>query len=183
MKKNKILAPLIILLVVVAIVAALCLLVYAFYDDIQVNDDGGALISPNGARIILAIPALQKISENIPLGSDPITALHYHNMLEIGVCASGEGYTYIDDRVYKHKAGCISISRAYQPHLSTNQKDAHGEWSWISIDTQALLTSVGMTDPEAALKLMRAAESVTGVFLPEEIKTVKDAVNRLLNAV
>ena len=119
-----------------------------------------------------------KVSAYCPLGSEPITALHYHNMLEIGVCASGEGYTYIDDRVYDHKAGCISISRAYQPHLSTNQKDAHGEWSWISIDVQSLLTSVGMTDPESALKLMRAAESVTGVFLPDEIKSVKDAVNR-----
>ena len=132
-----------------------------------------------------SVPGAAKRQLNVsaccPLGSEPITALHYHNMLEIGVCASGEGYTYIDDRVYKHKAGCISISRAYQPHLSTNLKDTHGEWSWISIDIQSLLTSVGMTDPKSALKLMRAAGSVTGVFLPDEIKTVKDAVIRLLN--
>ena len=67
MKKNKILVGLAILLVVIAIISALCLLVYVFYDDIQVKDDNGALISPNGARIILAIPALQELSENIPI--------------------------------------------------------------------------------------------------------------------
>ena len=67
MKKNKILVPLVILLVVVAILAALCLLVFAFYDDIPIDEGEGALISPNGARIILAIPALQEISKNIPI--------------------------------------------------------------------------------------------------------------------
>ena len=67
MKKKKIIIILAISLAVIAIVAALCSLVFAFYNDIQVSDDGGALISPNGPRIILAIPALQKISENIPI--------------------------------------------------------------------------------------------------------------------
>ena len=67
MKKRKITVGLIILLSVVAVIALLCSLVYAFFDRIIVVDDGGALISPNGARIILAIPALQEISKNIPI--------------------------------------------------------------------------------------------------------------------
>ena len=67
MKKKKIIVTLSIILALLAVVSLLCLLVFAFYDDIQVKDDGGALISPNGARIILAIPALQKLSENIPI--------------------------------------------------------------------------------------------------------------------
>lgn len=67
MKKKKIIVALAILFGALAIIAALCLLVFAFYDDIPITDEGGALISPSGARIILAIPALQKISENIPI--------------------------------------------------------------------------------------------------------------------
>ena len=67
MKKKKIVVALAIFFGALAILAGLCALVFAFYDDIPVYDDGGALISPNGARIILAIPALQKISENIPI--------------------------------------------------------------------------------------------------------------------
>ena len=65
--KKKIIVGLAIILAVVAIVAALCALVFVFYDDIVVTDDGGALVSPKGSRIILAIPALQKLSESIPL--------------------------------------------------------------------------------------------------------------------
>jgi hypothetical protein len=65
--KKKIIVRLAIVLSVVAIVAALCALVFVFYDDIVVHDDGGALISPSGARIILAIPALQELSKNIPI--------------------------------------------------------------------------------------------------------------------
>ena len=67
MKKKKIVVSLAIFFVVLAILAGLCALVLAFYDDIPIINDGGALISPNGARIILAIPALQKISETIPI--------------------------------------------------------------------------------------------------------------------
>ena len=65
--KKKIIVRLAIVLSVVAIIAALCALVFVFYDDIVVHDDGGALISPSGARIILAIPALQELSKNIPI--------------------------------------------------------------------------------------------------------------------
>ena len=67
MKKNKIVVKVAILSALIAIVAVMCLLVVVFYDDIQVQDDGGALISPNGARIILAIPALQEASKSIPI--------------------------------------------------------------------------------------------------------------------
>ena len=67
MKKKKILVALIILLSLMAIVGALSLLTLMFYDDIPLQDDGGALISPNGARIILAIPTLQEISASIPI--------------------------------------------------------------------------------------------------------------------
>ena len=67
MKKKKIVVSLAIFFAALAVLAGLCALVSAFYDDIPVLDDGGALISPNGARIILAIPALQKISESIPI--------------------------------------------------------------------------------------------------------------------
>ena len=121
------------------------------------------------------------VSESCTLGSEPITALHYHNGFEIGLCISGEGDTHIGERLYKHKAGCIAISRAYQPHLSTNRQNEQGAWTWISIDTQALLTSVGMTDPEVALRLIRACEAVTGVFLPGELPDVENAVNTLIN--
>ena len=67
MKKKKIVVKLAILFGVLAIISALCALVFVFYDKITVTNDGGALVSPNGARVILSIPALQKISEGIPI--------------------------------------------------------------------------------------------------------------------
>ncbi len=67
MKKKKILVGLSIFFAVLAVISGLCLLVALLYDDITVVDDGGALISPNGARIIFGIPALQEISESIPI--------------------------------------------------------------------------------------------------------------------
>ncbi|MBQ8584637.1 MAG: F0F1 ATP synthase subunit A [Clostridia bacterium] len=70
MKAKKILVRLIILLSVLLIVGALCLLVMTVGGGVTPPEESGgdeALISVEGARVILGIPALQKISEKIPL--------------------------------------------------------------------------------------------------------------------
>ncbi len=69
MKKKKILIWLAIFLALLAVISGLCLLVAALYDNSipPKSEDAGALISPNGARIIFGIPALQEISADIPI--------------------------------------------------------------------------------------------------------------------
>ena len=70
MKAKKILVRLLILLSVLLIVGALCLLVMTVGGGVTPPEESGgdeALISVEGARVILGIPALQKISEKIPL--------------------------------------------------------------------------------------------------------------------
>ena len=70
MKAKKILVRLLILLSVLLIVGTLCLLVMTVGGGVTPPEESGgdeALISVEGARVILGIPALQKISEKIPL--------------------------------------------------------------------------------------------------------------------
>ena len=67
MKKKKILTALSILFAVLTVISFLCLLVFALYDKIPLTEDDGALISPNGSRVIFGIPALQEMSESIPI--------------------------------------------------------------------------------------------------------------------
>ncbi|MBO5207260.1 MAG: F0F1 ATP synthase subunit A [Clostridia bacterium] len=70
MKAKKILVRLLILLSVLLIVGTLCLLVMTAGGGVTPPEESGgdeALISVEGARVILGIPALQKISEKIPL--------------------------------------------------------------------------------------------------------------------
>jgi F-type H+-transporting ATPase subunit a len=70
MKAKKLLVRLLILLSALLIVGALCLLVMTVGGGVTPPENEGgdeALISVEGARVILGIPALQKISESIPL--------------------------------------------------------------------------------------------------------------------
>ncbi len=67
MKNKKVIVRLAVLFAVLAVISGLCLLVALLYDAIPVPEDDGALISPNGARVIFGIPALQEISESIPI--------------------------------------------------------------------------------------------------------------------
>ena len=65
MKKKKILVGLAVFLVIAAILAVLCLLVFAFGGGTNPSVEEGekALISVTGPRVIFGIPELQKISE------------------------------------------------------------------------------------------------------------------------
>ena len=70
MKAKKTLVRLLILLSVLLIVGTLCLLVMTVGGGVTPPEESGGdetLISVEGARVILGIPALQKISEKIPL--------------------------------------------------------------------------------------------------------------------
>lgn len=70
MKNKKIIVRLTVFLAVLAIFALLCTLVILFGGGFTEPEQSGgeeSLISVSGARVLLGIPALQKVSENIPL--------------------------------------------------------------------------------------------------------------------
>ena len=100
------------------------------------------------------------------LTTNPITALHYHKCLELGICISGSGITYVDNRIYTYSEGDLQVVHAGIPHLSTGNKDDRGTWCWISLEPMRIFEDGGMTGLDTLQELTE--NSYSGVFHPWE---------------
>ena len=101
-----------------------------------------------------------------PLATNPITALHYHQCLELGICVSGSGITYVDNRIYTYSEGDLQVIPAGVPHLSMGDKDDRGTWCWISLEPMRIFREGGVQNLEKLQEL--TANSYAGVFHPWE---------------
>lgn len=100
------------------------------------------------------------------LSSNPITALHYHHCVELGICLQGSGTTYVDNRKYSYSAGDLQVMPAGIPHLSMAEKGVVTEWFWISFEPLRILKESGIYHLELFEEM--ASNSYSGIFHPWE---------------
>lgn len=98
------------------------------------------------------------------LPSAKITALHYHDVMEIGVCLRGRGITYVGNYSYDFKQGDVQIVSSGVPHLSMSERGEKTTWVWTSFDPKTLIREVGLNNSEEINKLLLNEKLINGVF-------------------
>ena len=68
--------------------------------------------------------------------------LHYHTILEIGVCRSGEGVLVLGDRELEFGADMISVIPPYYPHSTFCVPGTKAFWEYIYVDVEQVLASI-----------------------------------------
>lgn len=113
------------------------------------------------------------------LTTNPITALHYHQCLELGICVSGNGVTYVDNRIYSYSEGDLQVVPAGVPHLSMGDKENRGRWCWISLEPMRIFRDNGLCDLDKLQEL--ADKSYAGVFHPWEYPQLAELLYQFQN--
>lgn len=111
------------------------------------------------------------------LSSKPITALHYHHCVELGICLQGRGTTYVDNRKYSYSAGDLQVMPAGIPHLSMAEKGVPTEWFWISFDPLKILKESGIHHIDLLEDM--ASNSYSGIFHPWEHPELSEIIYKL----
>ena len=111
------------------------------------------------------------------LSSNPITALHYHQCVELGICLQGRGITYVDNRKYNYTAGDLQVMPAGLPHLSMAEKGVPTEWFWISFEPLRILQESGIHHLPLFEKM--ASDSYSGIFHPWEHPELAEIIYKL----
>ena len=110
------------------------------------------------------------------LTTNPITALHYHQCLELGICVGGSGITYVDNRIYTYSEGDLQVIPAGVPHLSMGNEEDRGTWCWISLEPMRIFREGGLRDMDALQAL--AESSYAGVFHPWEYPQLAEVLHQ-----
>ena len=66
--------------------------------------------------------------------------MHFHNLLEIGICHTGNGNMLLDEERISYTGGMISVIPANYPHDTISDKDTECFWEYLFIDTERVLT-------------------------------------------
>lgn len=122
-----------------------------------------------------------RVAKSYELSASPVTALHYHNATELGLCLSGEGETYAENRIYKFKKGCVQVFPPKTPHLSKAYAGEPARWVYVDINPAELFKRLGMMDPEGLLSLCDGKDLLSGVFSGDEYPAVTAAINKIIS--
>jgi len=77
--------------------------------------------------------------EWVRLYGDGIDYLHFHNLMEIGVCRYGTGDLVLNDRVERFDGGMISVIPRNYPHTTNSDPGIMGYWEYLFLDPGTLL--------------------------------------------
>lgn len=65
--------------------------------------------------------------------------LHFHNLLEIGICRDGCGSLELDKRNERYEPGMISVIPRNYPHTTNSDPGTKSYWEYLFLDPGALL--------------------------------------------
>ena len=68
--------------------------------------------------------------------------LHFHNLMEIGICRQGVGDMYFDEEVYKYHSGDITIIPENFPHVTVSDGETTNFWEYIFIDLRSMIETM-----------------------------------------
>ena len=107
-----------------------------------------------------------EIGEVEQLEHSPISALHYHHCIELGIYVVGSGETHIENRIYHFRAGDMQCIPPDTPHITSAHEGERCEWIWIFADPKKLMTETEGTIFTEILENIHMG--FCGVFSPHE---------------
>jgi hypothetical protein len=70
---------------------------------------------------------------------DGIDYLHFHNLLEIGVCRSGTGELVLDSRIVPYGPDMISVIPKNYPHTTNSTPGTESAWEYLFLEPGMLM--------------------------------------------
>ena len=100
----------------------------------------------------------------LPLEVFDITYLHFHSLMELGVCTSGRGTCVVEGIEYPFEEGDVQIVFPFQRHLSRSEDESHSRWYWTNVDPLQLLGAWGAPDLARLEKLLFTRMGLCGII-------------------
>ena len=73
--------------------------------------------------------------------------LHFHNLMEIGICRQGLGDIYMDEEVLRYKAGDITLIPENYPHITISDGEGTNYWEYIFFDLKSVVEELFPDNP------------------------------------
>lgn len=118
-------------------------------------------------------------SWNRPYGVDEFF-LHFHNLLEIGICRRGDGEVHFDTEIHRYENDSITIIPENFPHVTISDGGEKNFWEYIFIDVRSILLELFSDDmlfQNQLLEIINKGPVMTSV---SESPEIAELVNQII---
>ena len=105
---------------------------------------------------------------------------HFHNVLEIGLCVSGSGIFYVEDREYNFASGDVSFVLKGEPHVAQSPDDSSSQWVYIGVDVEKLFSSVDISMDSHISRLFYFDNGVPNIISRQRYKDISDLMEMIV---
>ena len=107
--------------------------------------------------------------------------MHFHNLLEIGICHSGTGFMRLDDAQISYECGTISVIPANYPHNTISFDDTESYWEYLFVDVERILMTVYPDDILFQKKMLEKINKKAFLGKKEEVPELSKLVQMILD--
>ncbi len=120
--------------------------------------------------------------EDIQLLENHITNLHFHRLIEIGICIKGEGICLIENQQVPFTAGDVQIVLPYQAHVNCNKEGVTGIWRWFFFSPHKLFSVLGVTDVTHLIDRLHREVASYGILDRTRFPETCRAIDKIFSA-
>lgn len=105
--------------------------------------------------------------------------LHFHNLMEIGICRFGSGDLYLDEDVCRYQDTSITVIPENYPHTTESDGEENNFWEYVFLDMNSMVKEMFPDDPvyqEKIIKLLSERAYITDAKEDQEIAKQVNAI-------
>lgn len=106
--------------------------------------------------------------------------LHFHNLMEIGICHRGEGMLSLDEEEYHYTTGTISIFPENYPHLTVSDGENKNFWEYLFFDPRLVIAELYPDNSIAQAKIMEALNKKPFMLNQNEDKGISTLIDMIM---
>ncbi len=106
--------------------------------------------------------------------------LHFHNLLEIGICREGEGFMLFEEERLPYHPGMITVIPENYPHGTASEEGTESYWEYLFVDMQKVLQDLYPDDVLFQQKLLERINRRAFLREETEVPGIADVTHALL---
>lgn len=110
-----------------------------------------------------------------------ITTLHFHNLMEIGVCREGEGMLILDEREIPYYPGLLTVIPHNYPHTTNSKFGTTSYWEYIFFEPEHVLQEAYPGNQALRMQMLQRVNRNAFVLDVGEAAELRSIAHTILN--
>ncbi len=106
--------------------------------------------------------------------------LHFHNLMEIGICRRGEGILYLDNEKYEYRTGTVSVLPENFPHTTISSGEKTNFWEYLFFDPKTIVMELYQDNLVYQNEIIEEINSRPLAFFREENPSLAGVVDAIM---